>query len=394
MLWKKPIRPVAVVLLTTYLSACSLHLSQDENKVLLGKGEGVREEHAAKDYAAYYLPYALLSDMAYQSLRDQAKRPECGVPGKMPCTGLDVGEESNKATREHFVSAIQADTYPLAVSEDGSSPPAIDTMARAKKILDPWTLLGAYQISDATPIEEICDARKNPTSSWCHPFRGLEVQAWGMYEPNGRKQLVIAFRGSDPEEGDWVTNLRWITRFIPAGYDQYDQVRDNIDTWIKQAVEAYGKKFPDSKVGTCADIPPENCPIEMIATGHSLGGGLAQQAAYASNGRIRRSITFDPSPVTGYYSVSEADRGVAARDLIIDRVYEHGEVLAFIRLFMREIYSVSSSNPTIYQARFDKIGGSIFSQHNRKALIGSYMTLVGTQDAPPNPGPPDLIKSP
>ena len=48
-------------------------------------------------------------------------------------------------------------------------------------------------------------------------------------------------------------------------------------------------------------------PTQITAVGHSLGGGLAQLAAY-SDPRIRRVYAFDPSMVTGYYSVDPLHR--------------------------------------------------------------------------------------
>jgi hypothetical protein len=51
----------------------------------------------------------------------------------------------------------------------------------------------------------------------------------------------------------------------------------------------------------------------FCATGHSLRGGLAQQLAYAQRSvkdlpRITMVYAFDPSPVTGFYSVDETLR--------------------------------------------------------------------------------------
>lgn len=389
MSWRH-LRSFLSVVIVSFSSACSPYLFQEPDVVLVGRGNEERQGDKAKDYAAYFLPYALLADMAYQSL-DQPPREGCGKNGADACASLLTAIKNGTGNESILVKSIKEDAYTFPTTKD-EPPPSIDAMRRANSVLKEWRLLGVYQISDKTPIEEICGWRYNPPTQWCHPFRGLEVQAWGS---TGGKhpQLVIAFRGSDPEQGDWLTNLRWVTRFIPASYDQYDQVRDNIDTWINESVDAYAATFRDPSVKGCAAKPPNNCPLEMVATGHSLGGGLAQQAAYASSGRIRRAITFDPSPVTGFYSVDKTERDTAKVGLVIDRVYEHGEFLAYVRLFMREVYPVSESDPTVYQLRFNKAKGNIFAQHSLNTLIAGYIVLADTQDGPTQPSRPDWIKA-
>ncbi|MBC7774540.1 MAG: hypothetical protein H7246_03810, partial [Phycisphaerae bacterium] len=54
---------------------------------------------------------------------------------------------------------------------------------------------------------------------------------------------------------------------------------------------------------------------------------------------------------------------------IIYRVYEHGEVLAYIRLLMKLLFPISSANPQIMEARFNLAGENPISQHNMKKLV-------------------------
>ena len=103
---------------------------------------------------------------------------------------------------------------------------------------------------------------------------------------------VVAFRGTvGGNKGDWESNFHWILRAFPI-YDQYDQVRDHVGDFI-----GHIESDPCYRRG----------PTQITAVGHSLGGGLAQLAAY-SDPRIRRVYAFDPSMVTGYYSVDPSNR--------------------------------------------------------------------------------------
>lgn len=102
----------------------------------------------------------------------------------------------------------------------------------------------------------------------------------------------------------------------------------------------------------------------IFATGHSLGGGLAQEFAYSlpvdvNVPRVKKVFAFDPSPVTGFYSVGATARDNNKKDLAIDRIYERGEVLALLRSFVNFIYPPSATAPIIRQIRYN-----LFKSHN------------------------------
>lgn len=362
---KRPFKGILSAIIASLVSACTTTLFQDGDKALVGRGEEKRQFYTAKDFAAYYLPYAVLSDIAYQNL------PHPAFSKSNPARALEAGPDPKILPEAYFGGEAGTEGYWRKGQTHTASGSLVDW---ARRILANWTFIGAYQVDDETPQAEICSGRPGPrTEAGCLVFKGLEVQAWGSIDPTAPHELAIVFRGTDADSfGDWMTNLRWLTSHIPAAYDQYDQVRDNIGSWIDWSKDRYAKILRQSaKDPTTADT------IEIVAVGHSLGGGLAQHAAYSSNGAIKRVVTFDPSPVTGYYSVPEPVRTASEAGMTIDRVYEHGEVLAFVRLFMRELYPIDGHDPAIYQVRFNKAHGDIISQHSMHGLISSYMALVG-----------------
>ncbi len=162
-------------------------------------------------------------------------------------------------------------------------------------------------------------------------LKGLRYQVW--YWPS-EKQLIIAFRGTGKRLGDWFSNFRWVTRYIPGIHDHYDLVRDNIESIVAQSISMAGP------VG------------QIITTGHSLGGGLAQQAAYGSK-NIKTVYAFNPTPVTGYRNVDRPELEENRKGIFIARVFEHGEILAYMRFGLRIFYKISGTNPEIVELRFN-----------------------------------------
>jgi pimeloyl-ACP methyl ester carboxylesterase len=191
------------------------------------------------------------------------------------------------------------------------------------------------------------------------PVGGLGVQIWAR---KGARCLeaVIAFRGTvGGDKGDWESNFHWILRAFPI-YDQYDQVRDHVRDFI-------------------AHVEHDTCfhagSTEITAVGHSLGGGLAQLAAYSDH-RIRRVYAFDPSMVTGYYSVDPPDRDHNVQGLRMERVYEFGEVLAYGRLIMLHYIPLSPCNPRVVSVRFRVFQGAPIALHSLTDLDNGLLRVA------------------
>ena len=68
--------------------------------------------------------------------------------------------------------------------------------------------------------------------------------------------------------------------------------------------------------------------------------------------RVTQVYAFDPSPVTGFFSVDPDTRDMNRRTLAIDRIYERGEILAIVRSLTSLFVAPSASQPTIRGVRY------------------------------------------
>ena len=302
------------------LSACAdLHLDQGPDQVIQRtEGEdnfAVRQQ--AGPTAARVLPYALLSEQSYD--------PRVYAAHKV-------------APRETICSA--ADPKDCDATED----------RRAARWLSEWR----YVWSCDGPEE--CKVR---TPGRNEPVGGLGVQVWAR---KGARcsEAVIAFRGTTGgNKGDWESNFHWVLRSLPI-YDQYDQVRDHIGDFI-----GHIERDPCYRPGS----------TQIDTVGHSLGGGLAQLAAY-SDWRIRRVYAFDPSMVTGFYSVDPPHRDRNVQGQRIERVYELGEVLAYGRLVMLHSIPLSPCNPRVVSVRFHVFHGAPIALHSLTDLDNGLLEVA------------------
>lgn len=307
-------RLLAAMLLAICLSACASQPREDA-QIRIGIGE-TKTEPAAK-YASLYAPYAMMATAAYTD-------PKGLNPDGCPDV-VRLGQRANADSDDDFKFF-------------GTVRGWIETLKQPK-----W---GGWKCRFGHFGKLPCP-KLNPD---CRASDGLEFHVWRRMD-GGCREVAIAFRGTDRRDaGDWQSNFRWFRRLSPR-FDQYHQVQEHMGR-IVERIERDG----------CNEAT-----TRFVSVGHSLGGGLAQQAAYA-HPRIRYVYAFDPSPVTGFFDISELLREQHTRQKGIDRTYESGEILALPRHILENIYPPAACNPRIRTVRFNLMSGRPAAQHNMQQL--------------------------
>jgi len=168
----------------------------------------------------------------------------------------------------------------------------------------------------------------------------LRADVWERPNSDGSMTVSVIFGGTVITNlNDLLSNLRW---FLPFHDDEYT---------------ATVRLFSPLFAAKLNEEPYRTCVVKLVATGHSLGAGLAQQFAYSLQAepnvpRVEEVYAFDPSPVTGYFRVAKGLRSYNCDGLKIDRIYERGEILAILRAFTSAIFPPSRLDPAICGARY------------------------------------------
>jgi hypothetical protein len=207
-----------------------------------------------------------------------------------------------------------------------------------------------------------------PPENTTHPDKNRKSRAKLVYElwkktEGDLSTVAIVFRGTKAEDGDWYSNARWLWKLIsPSDWDHYDQlgmILHKVVASIKTSHKGGGR-------------------LDIVSTGHSLGGGQAQYAAYLQP-EIKYVYTFDPSPVTCYYCVDKDTRSKNKQGVVIYRMFESGEGLSFVRKFLEFLYPIpwfKTKNPKIVRIRFSfKTGQNALGQHSMCDLAGNLRRI-------------------
>lgn len=149
----------------------------------------------------------------------------------------------------------------------------------------------------------------------CYDKNGLFYETYILEKNNQIAAAVIAYRGTENGKNQWMVD--WFNNFSTAlgiESNQYKIARLN----LLPLIDHLNGKFRS------ASNPPK-----IFVVGHSLGGGLAQQAGYLSKS-IAEVFTYNTSPVTNW-TFLRLEGHVEEPYPIIHRVYHGGEFLEKIR---------------------------------------------------------------
>jgi pimeloyl-ACP methyl ester carboxylesterase len=186
---------------------------------------------------------------------------------------------------------------------------------------------------------------KGPTKE--HEFSGL---AYDIYEQEGTNKVVFAFRGSEDAK-DYL----WANFSVPPFNFQYRQARKAVGKYLSQ-----------------------NSQKNVIATGHSLGGGLALSVSVHHG---VKAFTFDSSPriFDGIGDMHEPAERVV--------IYQEGEILEEFRKYWKKLPEVVEQK-NIYKCNYPDVfvekGKPISDMVNkhRSDLLAKGLLLHGATKNP------------
>ena len=177
----------------------------------------------------------------------------------------------------------------------------------------------------------------------CQPFSkgaGFQAKVYVKSSSDGDQmpsEVVLAYRGTT-SLNDWLFG-----NFFKGQYER-------VNNFVLETLTALDDRYP----GLVAKI--EAGEVSLVATGHSLGGGLAEHTAYCFTGLNVQAVSFDTSPRNFKRSCeAEPEHGVnykpafkrlavqpdkARLDYIqgnkIHRIHQSREVLSPLRFFFSD----------------------------------------------------------
>lgn len=338
-----------------------------------------------------------MADLAFSGCTLFERSATCGTRQLVPPAALGVSSEVDSPEFCGYHGRLAAWYVPYAIMSlnaylpDGLDEAAADAAVSCRdqrdKVLCPAVWRNSRQ-------ESLGEKENDATGLFMESFKRVD---------GDRIEYVIAFRGTEFTRcNDWGANLRW---FLPGfrNSDQYPLARRTAVQWVARACQGVGRAYKR---------------LDIVMTGHSLGGGLAQGAAYAveralapklvpldgalseeernaqtvlaacPQDKVRvRAVVFDPSPVTSYWDGQpivecENPQSERCRRPIVMRVYQKGELLATPR---RILSWFNPLDPSICEDRFDldRKWRLPWTKHQMARIAGGLLWMArGSGDKP------------
>lgn len=195
----------------------------------------------------------------------------------------------------------------------------------------------------------------------CEDDLGLFYHVWKK-ESADAIDITLAFRGTWGAKDWYYGNARWFTRFITKD-DQYRRS----EIYAKSVIDHFRMRTATEK---------SKKVLRFYATGHSLGGGLAQHVLYKYPRDFLQTYAFDPSSVTGFTDQDAQTQieGCAClpeleTEARIYRVYESYEILANLRIFHKLFFPPTRH---VHEIRFPFSNSTnVIGQHSMVKLATS-----------------------
>lgn len=234
-------------------------------------------------------------------------------------------------------STESSKSYPYAMFSKASSKGELDeftkSLTKNNRIETDWELI--RRVDEPTGKGLLIEVFKHDRKKVYN--QGSEAQT----------TYAIVFRGT-VSLNSWMSNAHWLFKWLPF-QDQYDQVKYIVPELVREIDERH----------------PYDNAYNIIATGHSLGGGLAQHACYVSE-KVKTAYVFNSSPVTGFTDIPKKQRARNSEGVKIHRLYERGEILENFRFFMKIVYlfkPTPNRNPYLSEHRFDFERAGLITEH-------------------------------